>query len=175
MSHARRVTVLLLLLTPAAHAQEARPRAIFPAESLQARNRLRSVDRALSPFRTPQAVADTLGRDPFAIVAALLAREQSADGWDTLLDEYYRLARDAGDVLVALPESQPVWTGVQGSVRLRQVVHQRLATLPRTVLETYRRRIDVEAQHLLDAGRQGRLAEPLRRLVDEYFCSRQTA
>jgi outer membrane protein assembly factor BamB len=176
MTSLRWLLVLVLALAPSSSLSAQPARVIFPTESPQLRNRLLSLDRKSAPLQTPEAVADTLVRAYPAslnIVAGLLARAQSADTWEGLVDGYYRLARDADDALVALPASQPIWTGVRGSSQLRRLVQRRLATLPRTVLETYRRRVDLEAQRLLDAGRRSRSAEPLRRLLDDYFCSRQ--
>ncbi len=172
---------MFIVLASGALAQEARQKVLLPAESTQVRNRLRGIDGALpSPVRTPEAVAGIfawLGHADFAVtpwnaLASTLAQGPTMDEWEGLLDAYYRLARDAGDTLVALPECQPAWSGAGGSVQLRRLVHQRLAGLPRSVLEVYRQRVEVEAQKLLDEGRQTRSAAPLRRLVDELFCSR---
>ena len=43
--------------------------------------------------------------------------------------------------------------------------------LPRTALHWYRQRVDAEANALLEQGRRTRSASPLRRIVDELFCS----
>ena len=51
---------------------------------------------------------------------------------------------------------------------------QRLAQLPPSLLEAYRKRNDDSAQRLLRQGQDRRDPVSLRKLVDEMFCSRQS-
>src|SRR5205823_1132584 len=94
--------------------------------------------------------------------------------WEQLPDDYYRMTLESAEALVTLAETTP--SGISGwtSAQVRRLCHQRLAALPRSALELYRQRVDGEAKALLAQGRQGRAPAPLRRLVDDLFCSRYT-
>src|SRR5207253_8221101 len=96
---------------------------------------------------------------------------RNQDVWEQLPDEYYRMTQESGDALVTLTEPMPYLGVGWSSGQVRRLCHQRLASLPRASLEIYRQRVDTEATALLEQGRRARSPVPLRRLVDELFCS----
>ncbi len=79
-------------------------------------------------------------------------------------DEYARVLDEAGGDLVPLDDRL--------SLRARWLVHQRLAALPPDLLRAYRNRVDNQAKKWLDLGLAARDVRPLRRAVEEAFCSR---
>jgi outer membrane protein assembly factor BamB len=78
--------------------------------------------------------------------------------------EYARILEESGDDLV------PV--GDRLSVPARRLCHLRLVALPPETLRPYRTRVDPQAKKWLDQGAADRDAVPLRRVVEEAFCSR---
>jgi len=87
--------------------------------------------------------------------------------WADAVDEYQRILEEAGDDLVALDPQKP-----QLCVQARRLCHSALAALPAEALKLYRRRADELAKKWLDQGSSARDPAPLRRLVDQAFCSR---
>ena len=79
------------------------------------------------------------------------------------VDELQKLLDEAGDELVL----------VKGSsyCSARRLVHTTLATLPTAALASYRNRVREAASGYLDTSKKTRKSEPLRELLDRYFCS----
>src|SRR5947209_11807266 len=176
--------MFLALAGPAvAHAQDysTSGRVVIIGESPQARNRLRAIDRLLDPIASPTAAARCLGRlgslfsalDTPAALAPIVAERPSAV-WEQAEEAYHDLLRDSGDALTCLPSDPDGLVSAHASVQVRRLCHLRLATLPAVQLAAYRQRVDSGARRLLALGRQNRDPAPLRRLVDEMFCSRVT-
>jgi outer membrane protein assembly factor BamB len=86
--------------------------------------------------------------------------------WVEAAEEYQRILTDSGDDLVPL--------NTRHFLQARRLCHARLAALPLAALRPYRTRVDVQAKKWLDQGKADRDPGPLRRLVDEAFCSRFT-
>ena len=147
----------------------------LPNLDSQVRARLVALDARLNPVQSPHvAAALTVGlavpNGPLDVFTPIVADPRNHDVWEQLTEDYHRLAIESGDALVTIQDTAPTgaaWTSVQ----VRRVCHQRLASLPRSSLELYRQRVDAEARALFDQGRQNRSPAPLRRLVDELFCS----
>jgi outer membrane protein assembly factor BamB/tetratricopeptide (TPR) repeat protein len=87
-----------------------------------------------------------------------------AKKWSEGLDELQAVLDTAGDDLVPVDATQ--------SVRARRLVHERIARLPPEGLQQYRKRADVRARRLLDQGATTRDAATLRKVAEEWFCSR---
>jgi outer membrane protein assembly factor BamB len=79
------------------------------------------------------------------------------------VDELQKLLDEAGDELVL----------VKGGsyCSARRLIHTTLATLPSAALANYRDRVREAANGHLDHSRKTRKPEPLRELLDRYFCS----
>ncbi len=84
--------------------------------------------------------------------------------WAEALDELQAILDSAGDDLVPVDSTR--------SVRARQLVHARVASLPPAELRRYRDRIDARARRWLEEGAVARDASLLRRVAEEAFCSR---
>jgi outer membrane protein assembly factor BamB len=93
----------------------------------------------------------------------------AASNWNAALDELQRLLGEPESSLVPLDPLRP-----RHLVNLRRLVHFRLAALPEKALRLYRLRVDSKARKWLTEGRARRDPVPLRRLVDEAFCSSHT-
>ena len=76
--------------------------------------------------------------------------------------------------LLAHSEEPPATGVAWTSGQVRRLCHLRLTKLPRATLALYRQRVDAEAKALLAQGKQTRSPMPLRRLVDDLFCSSVT-
>lgn len=90
---------------------------------------------------------------------ALLADAQWEDALETLQTV---IENESGELVEASPGRY---------TPLLDACHARIARLPSDALAQYRRRVDPIAQRLLEQGRSARQPQPLRRLIDEYFCS----
>ena len=112
----------------------------------------------------PGEVRQATGR--LTAVADLVRRARWADA----VDEYQRLINEAGDDLVPLDGDG--LHGSQRSIQIRRLCHLRIAALPPAALRLYRDRVDVQAEKWLRQGMDERDVRPLRRIVDEAFCSR---
>src|SRR5439155_6210243 len=119
------------------------------------------------------AAGDDLSRIGLAGEVPRTARRLAAaddlaahEKWPEAVDEYYRILTEAGDDLVALDASH--------SLSARRACHLRLASCPPAALRHYRDRVQSQAKKWLEQGSAGRDPVPLRRLVEESFCSRST-
>lgn len=169
-------SLCLLLLPAPLSAQEpaAVRKVVLPNADAQVRARLLALDARRNPVHTPNlaaALTAQLAATPLTAFAPILADNRNNDLWEQLPDDYYRLTQESGDALVNLEEAAPAGSGWT-SVQVRRLCHQRLASLPRTSLALYRQRVNAEANALFEQGRVKRSPIPLRRLVDELFCSR---
>jgi outer membrane protein assembly factor BamB len=154
---------------------------VVHGESIQARSRLRAIDQLLAPAVSPASAARCLARfgaptGPLEAVFALtpIVGERPAAFWEQLRESYCDLMRDSGDALAHLPADADELVSAHASEQVRRLCQMRLASLPAAQLAGYRERVDSAARRLLTLGRQGRDPAPLRRLVDETFCSRVT-
>ena len=165
----RSVAGLLLLLggTALAHGQDysTAARVGLPAESEQARNRLRTIDRLLEPAISARSAGSSIAQlallrspleGPFTLAPALADRSPAV--WEQAAQAYYDLLNDAGEALVALPAEAGGLSTARTSVQLRRLCHMRLAGLPAAALAAYRQRVRSEADRLLMLG----LEEPRR-------------
>lgn len=172
MKHAIRALVLLLVAERAC-AQDAAVRKIaLPNLDPQVAAKLALLDARLQIVHEPgQAaiiVGNLCGPAPFAAVLPVLGDARNNEAWEQLPDEYYRVMQESGEALVAFGRAHGAG---QCAVQVRRYCHERLALLPAASLAHYRQRVDAEAKALLEQGRQARAPAPLRRLVDEFFCS----
>lgn len=87
--------------------------------------------------------------------------------WAEAVEEYQKLLDEAGDELAALDPQRP-----QHCVSVRRLCHLRLAALPPAALRLYRARVDDQAKQWLEQGTRQRDPGPLRRVVEQAFCSR---
>jgi outer membrane protein assembly factor BamB len=151
-------------------------RIVLPTLDSQMRARIVALDRRLNPVQAPEGVAALIGQltapsQCLGGFAAIVGDSRNNEIWEQLADEYYRMALESGGTLIAHSEVGPAkgvaWTCSQ----LRRLAHHRLTLLPRATLEQYRQRVDREAKSLLAEGKRTRSPIPLRRLVDDLFCS----
>lgn len=173
----RRAIILVLAMPALLHAQEPASvrRSTLPNLDTQVAARLLALDRRLTLISGPDVAAGLIGQpSPLNIFTPLLADARNTDVWDQLPEEYYRVMQDSGDALATTVDSPPHLGVGWASLQVRRLCQQRLAALPKASLDQYRRRVDAEARALLDQGRRERSREPLRRLVDELFCSTPT-
>lgn len=84
---------------------------------------------------------------------------------DEALNEYQQILSEAGDALVPLDRA-----GTR-CVQARRLCHARIAALPAQALRRYRDRVDPQTKKWLEQGTAERDPAPLRRLVEEAFCS----
>lgn len=149
---------------------------VLPSLDSQVAARLIALDRRCNPVHSPNLAASLVAQlispaAPLDVFAPMLADRRNQEIWEQLPEEYYRMTQESGDMLVTLPEAAPSLGVGWSSGQVRRLCHQRLAGLPRASLELYRQRVDAEAKAFLEQGRQSRSQIPLRRLVDELFCS----
>lgn len=169
--------LVLLLAASFLHGQEPAGRVTIAGENDQILPRLLAADRLVAWGSSSESAARTLGLlalhsgvdRALAPCIALALENSSQEKWDRALEEYQRLNSENADALIpgANPKTQ---FGV--STQLRRLCDQRLARLPSPLREQYRRRVDPEAHKLFLEGKEQRAPAPLRRLVNEYFCSR---
>jgi outer membrane protein assembly factor BamB len=139
--------------------------------------RLAAANRLVDPLGTPEMLAKNVGffTDPmnlFAGLSAGLTERNTPERWDQVMTEYERFLRDSSDVLVPMSESLAPLSSTVPAIQVRRLAHEKLATLPPSLLEAYRRRVDGQALKLLREGQLHHDPAPLRKLVDEMFCSR---
>jgi cellulose synthase operon protein C len=167
--------LLLLVAAGSAHAQEPTTvsKIVLPSLDSQVAARMVALDRRLNPVHSPQLAAALVGQSlsPLDALTPLFADERNRESWELMPDDYHRMSQESGDALVSLPTMAPEFGVAWSSGQVRMLCHRRLASLPRASLEIYRRRVDAEAKVLLDEGRKSRSPIPLRKLVDELFCS----
>lgn len=167
--------LLLLVLAGPLSAQE--PAAVrkvaLPNLDSQVAAKIAALDDRLNPVHAPDLATSLLANlaapAPLNAFSPLLADRRNLEAWEQLPDDYYRVAQESGEALV--PTTDRVFGSGWSSTQVRRLCHQRLASLPRASLALYRQRVDAEAKALLEQGRQARSPLPLRRLVDDLFCS----
>jgi outer membrane protein assembly factor BamB len=175
----RSLCVFVYLAAPAmlgAQEPAAVRKTVLPSLDSQVAARLIALDRRSNPAHSPNLTASLVAQmispaAPLDVFTPMLADPRNREIWEQLPEEYYRMSQESGDTLVTLPEASPGLGVGWSSGQVRRLCHQRLAGLPRASLELYRQRVDAEAKALLEQGRQSRSQIPLRRLVDELFCS----
>lgn len=90
----------------------------------------------------------------------------AAGQWADAVTELRHILQEAGDDLV------PVDAERRGLVQARRLCHLRVVRWPPAGLRAFRERVDGSARSWLKQARAGRDPLPLRRIVDEAFCSR---
>lgn len=90
-------------------------------------------------------------------------RQQWAEAIDVL-----GLVMESHAGRVVLVESQPY----KRYVAVREYCHLQLAGMPAEALVAYRDRVDPQAEALYESGLKRRDPQPLKRLLDEFYCSR---
>jgi outer membrane protein assembly factor BamB len=149
----------------------------LPGENRQVAPRFAAAQKLVQVEWTPASIATIavqLGSpSPLASlqVATVLGMEgNTLERWSEALDVYQRLIDTAGDDLVTLSsEGGGAWAR---SLTVRRLCHERIAAAPPSVVRLYRQRVDGTAEKLLRQGLDAGNVKPLRRLVDEFFCSR---
>jgi outer membrane protein assembly factor BamB len=175
--------VLVLLAPTLGHGQEygGPARVLVPGESIQARSRLRAIDRLLEPVVSPACAGSYVGRlvgalgpfdAPLALAGAVADRPPAL--WQRAEEAYFDLVRDAGEALAPMSARTDCLATAHTSLQLRRLHSHRLADMPAVTLAHYRRRVDGEAKQLLALSRKNWDIAPLRQLVDELFCSGST-
>src|SRR5436190_1727961 len=162
---------LCVCATGSACAQEFGRKVVLPALDSQVAARLLALEKRLDPTNSPERIAGLigdLGARPLHGFAPILGDSRNLEIWEQMAEEYYRMTQDSGDALVTIADPKGVATA---SEQVRRLCHRRLAALPKATLQTYRQRVDAEAWALLEQGKRSRSPVPLRRLVDDLFCS----
>ena len=168
-----RLLLTLLLAMPGLALAQEEPAAVrkivLPSLDSQVQARVVALDARLNPVHAPKLAASLIGQAPaLSAFAAILTDPRNNEIWEQLPEEYNRMTLESGDALIALPRTAGVaWSSGQ----LRRLCQQRLTVLPRSALTWYRQRVDAEANALFEQGKQTLSSLPLRRLVDELFCS----
>ena len=175
MNNFRYASCLLFFVAMPLYAQEpvAVRKIVLPSLDAQVAARMMALDRRLNPVHSPGLAAALVAQaiSPLDAFTPIIADVHNQEIWEQLPEEYLRMTQESGDALVTLG-TRPPHVGVGwSSGQVRRLCHQRLAALPRASLELYRQRVDTEARSLLEQGRQSRSPIPLRRLVDDLFCS----
>ena len=177
----RGVLVILALLAAACARAQNPPlekRITLSAENPQVGNRLAALDRQIALLGSALAVGKFVGWSapafPLRSVAALVLDNSAVEKWEQVLEDYQKLIDEAGDALVLMRAVNSRSSLPPASVQVRRLVHLRIAALPPSILRRYRQNVDAHAQKLLEEGKNQRSPGPLRRLVDESFCSRFT-
>ncbi|HWY85847.1 MAG TPA: PQQ-binding-like beta-propeller repeat protein, partial [Gemmataceae bacterium] len=169
---------LLAAACVSAQTQPLEKRIFLIAENAQVGHRLEALARQTAVPASAGAVGKFVGWSapafPLRAVAALVLDNSAVEKWEQLLEDYQKLIDEAGDALVPMRPAQSSSSVPSSSVQVRRLVHRRIAALPPTVLKRYRQNVDGHAQKLLEEGKNQRSPAPLRRLVDESFCSRFT-
>jgi outer membrane protein assembly factor BamB len=122
------------------------------------------------PQPMPEALPPAKLPGESAVLARRLGEVQKRaeqEQWPEVVDEYHRLLEEAGDDLAPLDPQQP-----SHCVPVRRLCHVRLAAMPPAARRLYRARVDDQAKQWLDEGVERRDPLPLRRLVEQAFCSR---
>jgi outer membrane protein assembly factor BamB/tetratricopeptide (TPR) repeat protein len=120
--------------------------------------------RASSSFRPDDSyTAETLLRNA--------ERQVAQAQWPEAIDLYQRVMREHGDSLALVPSDGDRPAGSSLYVDARRYCQSRLAALPPEARALYRKRVDDEAGALFARGDRDGDPEPLRRVVEEYFCS----
>jgi outer membrane protein assembly factor BamB len=159
-----------------AQTQPLEKRIVLSAENPQVGHRLEALDRQSGVLASAGAVGKFVGWSapafPLRAVAALVLDNCAVEKWEQVLEDYQKLIDEAGDALVPMRPAKSSSSVPPSSVQVRRLVHRRIAALPPSILKRYRQNVDGHAQKLLEEGTNQRSPAPLRRLVDEYFCSR---
>jgi outer membrane protein assembly factor BamB len=144
-------------------------------ENTQLARRLQAADQLVRPDLTRQeitAAVAAISQRPLAGAVGMSLQLIKRQKWPDAFDEYLQLLAEEGDPLVLLPEDATAST--TRTLSLRRLVHRRLAWAPASMRAIYRQRVDEAAKKLFDEGKARRDTRTLRRLIDEYFCSRWT-
>jgi len=94
--------------------------------------------------------------------------------WDSAIELYQRVIDQHGEVLTAIkdvPGDPETPEGFALYVNVRDDAQRRLSKLPVEALRLYRGRVDGEARHWYERGRDRLDPDALRRVVDQFFCS----
>ncbi len=170
------IPLLALVAAGSAHGQANWENQVHIAgEPQAARARLEAIDRTLE---FPQSledlgllVLDASSPSWIGVVASVgNLLDDKQDIYLKALEEYRRLVLDEANQLAGLNE-HTASVSARTSLETRRAVQHRLANLPPSIRARYRRSVRIEADKLLDEGKETRSPAPLRRLVRDLFCS----
>jgi outer membrane protein assembly factor BamB len=120
-----------------------------------------SSDRAQRPELSPPQINVVSGPTASRLEQAhVLAADKN---WEDTIDILQQLLAEDSDEVVEVAESR--------FVSLRTYCHFQLAQMPGEALAVYRRRVDPLAERWYHEGLAARDEQPLRRVIDELFCS----
>lgn len=103
--------------------------------------------------------ADAATRTHLEQVKAFVGNQQ----WDEAVETLRQVAENHGGKVIGLTPRR--------FIAVRDYCHLILASLPREALELYRSRVDPQAERWYQQGLRERDAEPLRAVVEQFFCS----
>lgn len=94
--------------------------------------------------------------------------------WDSAVELYQRAIQQFPEALTLaepIDAAEGEKTGVDVFVNVSDYAQRRIALLPPEALRLYRARVDGEARHLFEQGKETLNPAPLRRVVDAFFSS----
>lgn len=93
--------------------------------------------------------------------------------WEAAIELYQRALQRSPEALTALRDAEDGGDreGFGLYVNVSEYAQRELAQLPPEALKTYRARVDGEARHYFEEGRDRLDEDALRRVVDTFFCS----
>jgi outer membrane protein assembly factor BamB/tetratricopeptide (TPR) repeat protein len=146
---------------------------VLPGENKDSLAELLVADRLVDPKHSPQALGSIIGLGsapgPLGPIPALALERINQQQWAEAMEEYQRLIDEEGDNLVPSgPRNGPT----RGSVQLRRLCHLRMAAAPPSALVQHQKRVSALAEKLYRDGKEKHARQPLRRLVNDLFCSR---
>lgn len=142
-----RIFLLLLLATPAlAQEDDPRRRLVIPAENALLERR-------------------------FQLAARYVAERK----WSEAFDEYQRLLTEGGEALSPCTMPRDEAAGCRRSLQARRLCQIHLAALPPEGLRLLQGRLEPQARKWLEQGQANLDPALLLRLVEEAFCSQETA
>ena len=93
--------------------------------------------------------------------------------WEAAIELYQRALQRSPEALTALRDAEDggEGEGIGLFVNVSEYAQRELAQLPPEALRAYRARVDGEARHYFEEGRDRLDEDALRRVVDTFFCS----
>ncbi|WP_169976644.1 outer membrane protein assembly factor BamB family protein [Tautonia rosea] len=145
----------------------------FPATLI-----LSVVSIGILPAQGVQRLASTIYPETSSAAEALLKTAAShvrQQQWDSAVELYQRAIQQFPEALTlaesldgGADQEEP---GVAVFVNVSEYAQRRIALLPPEALQLYRNRVDAQARHLFEQGRDQFDPIPLRRVVDAFFSS----
>jgi len=138
---------------------------------------LLGVAPAGAPAQGPNRTATRFYPDFSDSADALLRNAHSlvqARQWAEAVEIYQRVIQQHGDKVARLPKDDPAGDPNGDSVLfvdVRRFCQRQLAAMPPEARALYRTRVDTQAERWYRQGAEGRDRAPLRRVIDQAFCS----